>query len=122
MIGFQTYQYARHFFSACESVLGLECSSKGVDFNGHFAQVCISSVGIDPKKIEMLAKNPNVRTIMDRWHEKLKHRRVMLAIDELESTMGLVHKLLAVEELFSQQSGLANNVTFVQVSELWSCH
>lgn len=115
LIGFQTYQYARHFFSSCEGVLGLECSSKGVEYNGHFAQVCITPVGIDPQATETLARSDTVQGTMRKWQERLKHRRVLFGIDELESTMGLVHKLLAIEELFSENPQLSKEVVFVQV-------
>jgi trehalose-6-phosphate synthase len=115
LIGFQTYQYARHFFSACECVLGVECSSKGVDYGGHFASVCITSVGINPDRFEALAKSASVRAVMDRWNQKLKGRRMLLGIDKLESTMGLIHKLLAIEDLFADNPQLPRQVAFVQV-------
>ena len=41
---------------------------------------------------------------------------MLLGVDSLDSTRGLVHKFLAVEEMFEMEPGLADRVAFVQVS------
>jgi hypothetical protein len=39
LLGFQTYDNARHFLSACESILFCEVSPMGVEFQDHFTEV-----------------------------------------------------------------------------------
>ena len=41
LIGFQTYEYARHFQSAVVRVLGLQSSHNGIDVDGHLARIAI---------------------------------------------------------------------------------
>lgn len=41
---------------------------------------------------------------------------MLLGVDSLDSTRGLVHKFLAVEEMFEMEPGLADRVNFVQAS------
>ena len=43
---------------------------------------------------------------------------MLLGVDSLDSTRGLVHKFLAVEEMFEMEPGLADRVNFVQV-RIW---
>lgn len=37
LIGFHTYDYARHFISSCTRILGLEGTPEGVEDNGRWA-------------------------------------------------------------------------------------
>lgn len=39
LIGFHTYDYARHFISSCTRILGLEGTPEGVEDNGRCAHV-----------------------------------------------------------------------------------
>jgi trehalose-6-phosphate synthase len=39
LIGFQTYDYARHFLSSCTRILGLSTMPNGVQFEGRTAHV-----------------------------------------------------------------------------------
>ncbi|EEY63815.1 alpha,alpha-trehalose-phosphate synthase [UDP-forming], putative [Phytophthora infestans T30-4] len=115
LIGFQTYEYARHFQSACVRLLGLESSHKGVDFNGHFARVTICPVGIDAEKYIAMVQSDAVKEQMKQLESQFAHKKVILGVDQLDQTKGLVHKLLAVEELFTHKPELAKEVVFLQI-------
>uniref|UniRef100_M4B3G5 Uncharacterized protein n=1 Tax=Hyaloperonospora arabidopsidis (strain Emoy2) TaxID=559515 RepID=M4B3G5_HYAAE len=115
LIGFQTSEYARHFQSACVRILGLESSHKGVDFNGHFARVVVCPVGIDVDKYTAMMQSEAVQEQMKLLKSQFSGKKVILGVDQLDQTKGLVHKLLAVEELFIQQPALAKNVVFLQI-------
>ncbi|EGZ30333.1 hypothetical protein PHYSODRAFT_472166 [Phytophthora sojae] len=115
LIGFQTYEYARHFQSACVRLLGLESSHKGVDYNGHFARVTICPVGIDADKYIAMVQSDSVQEQMKQLESQFAGKQVILGVDQLDQTKGLVHKLLAVEELFTQKPELAKEVVFLQI-------
>lgn len=48
LIGFHTYDYARHFLSSCTRILGLPTMPNGVEFAGRLAHVGTFPIGIDP--------------------------------------------------------------------------
>ena len=48
LVGFHTYDYARHFVSACSRILGFEGTPEGVEDNGNFTRVAAFPIGIDP--------------------------------------------------------------------------
>ena len=50
LIGFHTYDYARHFLSSCTRILGLHTMPNGVEFEGRMVQVGTFPIGIDPEK------------------------------------------------------------------------
>lgn len=115
LIGFQTYEYARHFQSACVRLLGLESSHKGVDNNGHFARVTICPVGIDADKYITMVHSDAVQEQMNLLKSQFAGKKMILGVDHLDQTKGLVHKLLAVEELFTHKPELAKEVVFLQI-------
>jgi trehalose 6-phosphate synthase/phosphatase len=52
LIGFHTYDYARHFISSCTRILGLEGTPEGVEDNGRCVCKCeevrvLISIGSD---------------------------------------------------------------------------
>jgi trehalose-6-phosphate synthase len=50
LIGFHTYDYARHFLSSCTRILGLPTMPNGVEFEGKVVHVGTFPIGIDPNK------------------------------------------------------------------------
>jgi len=50
LIGFHTYDYARHFLSSCTRILGLHTMPNGVEFEGRLVHVGTFPIGIDPEK------------------------------------------------------------------------
>lgn len=45
LIGFHTYDYARHFMSACTRILGLEGTPEGVEDNGQVSKQVSCRIG-----------------------------------------------------------------------------
>lgn len=48
LIGFHTYDYARHFLSSCTRILGLPTMPNGVELDGRYAHVGTFPIGIEP--------------------------------------------------------------------------
>lgn len=48
LIGFHTYDYARHFLSSCTRILNLPTMPNGVEFEGRLAHVGTFPIGIEP--------------------------------------------------------------------------
>ncbi|KAF1330798.1 Trehalose-phosphatase, partial [Globisporangium splendens] len=116
LVGFQTYEYARHFQSSAVRLLGLESSHKGVEYNGHFARVTICPVGIDADKYTSLVHSAGVQEQINQMTTKFAGKKVILGVDQLDLTKGLVHKLLAIDELFTVHPELSKDVVFLQIA------
>ena len=50
LIGFHTYDYARHFLSSCTRILELPTMPNKIDFEGRHVHVGTFPIGIDPDK------------------------------------------------------------------------
>jgi trehalose-6-phosphate synthase len=71
LIGFHTYDYARHFLSSCTRILGLPTMPNGVELSGHYAHVGTFPIGIDPEQfvqvnlLEYLSFSARLRPLLD---------------------------------------------------------
>ena len=71
LIGFHTYDYARHFLSSCSRILGTPTTPNGVDWNGRFVTVGAFPIGIDPQNLALSL--PDAAVAADRPLELLEH-------------------------------------------------
>lgn len=58
LIGFHTYDYARHFLSSCSRILGLSTMPNGVEFDGKYVNVGTFPIGIDPQQFLDVSHSP----------------------------------------------------------------
>src|SRR5271170_1045290 len=58
LIGFHTYDYARHFLSACNRVLNLSTMPNAVEYKGRTVNVATIPIGIDPEKFTDVSPPP----------------------------------------------------------------
>mmetsp|Transcript_17570 Transcript_17570/g.22553 ORF Transcript_17570/g.22553 Transcript_17570/m.22553 type:complete len:1118 (+) Transcript_17570:184-3537(+) len=115
LVGFQTYDYARHFLSTAEFLLGVECRHNGLEYDGFFTNVSICPIGIDPEKQREKTKMEEVLALIQRLEKQYESKTLFVSVDDLDNTQGLVHKLLALEELFRQEPALSDQISFIQV-------
>ena len=116
LIGFHTFDYARHFLSVCARTLGLESSPRGVDFQGHFARVGIFPIGIDPQHFLRTLEQPSVRARIDELQERFRNERVLIGVDRLDYIKGVPHKLLALETLLTRYPEWKDKVVLIQIA------
>lgn len=115
LIGFHTYDYARHFLSVCTRILGLEASPKGVTFKDHFANVGIFPIGIDPKAWTDKLQTTSVKERILDLEDRFKGKKVLLGVDRLDYIKGVPHKLMAFEVLLSKHPEWKDKVVLVQI-------
>lgn len=116
LIGFHTYDYARHFLSVCTRILGLEASPKGVNYKNRFAHVGIFPIGIDPNAFTKALKSEAVKDEVSKLSSKFQGKKVLLGVDRLDYTKGVPHKLMAFETLLVRHPEWKDKVVLVQIA------
>ncbi|KAL8108327.1 hypothetical protein AgCh_024691 [Apium graveolens] len=77
LVGFHsTYDYARHFVSACTRILGLEGTPEGVEDQGKITRVAAYPIGIDPSRFIKALELPEVQMDIKDLKEKFSGRKV----------------------------------------------
>lgn len=117
LIGFHTYDYARHFLSAVERILKLPTSPQGVRFNGRDVTVGAYPIGIDVDKFLNGLKDENVQNRMVQLKKKFgEDCKLIVGVDRLDYIKGVPQKLHAFEIFLETHPEWIGKVVLVQVA------
>ncbi|KAL2546985.1 hypothetical protein Fot_16218 [Forsythia ovata] len=119
LIGFHTFDYARHFLSCCSRMLGLDYESKrghiGLDYFGRTVYIKILPVGIHMGRLESVLNLPSTCDRVKEIQEQFKDKKLILGIDDMDIFKGISLKLLAFEQLLQQHQELQGKLVLVQI-------
>ncbi|KAI5440394.1 alpha,alpha-trehalose-phosphate synthase [UDP-forming] 1 isoform X2 [Lathyrus oleraceus] len=116
LVGFHTYDYARHFVSACTRILGLEATPEGVEDQGKLTRVAAFPIGIDSDRFIRALDTSNVQNPIKDLQERFKGRKVMLGVDRLDMIKGIPQKLLAFEKFLEDNVEWHDKVVLLQIA------
>nr|QNH89933.1 TPS6-like protein 2 [Vuralia turcica] len=122
LIGFHTFDYARHFLSCCGRMLGLTYESKrgyiGIEYYGRTVSIKILPVGIHMGQLQSVLS-------MSKTEEKVcelirqfsdQGRTMLLGVDDMDIFKGINLKLLAMEQLLIQHPEFQGKAVLVQIA------
>lgn len=122
LIGFHTFDYARHFLSCCSRMLGLTYESKrgyiGLEYYGRTVSIKILPVGIHMGQLQSvlsLTKTEEKVTELTRQFSD-RGRTMLLGVDDMDIFKGISLKLLAMEQLLIQHPECQGRVVLVQIA------
>ncbi|XP_047327951.1 probable alpha,alpha-trehalose-phosphate synthase [UDP-forming] 11 [Impatiens glandulifera] len=119
LIGFHTFDYARHFLSCCSRMLGLDYQSKrgyiGLEYNGRTVTIKILPVGIHMGQLKSVMSMPETSNEVETLKERFEGKIVMLGVDDVDMFKGISLKILALGQLLEEHSELRGRVVLVQI-------
>ncbi|KGN65943.2 alpha,alpha-trehalose-phosphate synthase [UDP-forming] 1 [Cucumis sativus] len=116
LVGFHTYDYARHFVSACTRILGLEGTPEGVEDQGKLTRIAAFPIGIDSERFIRALKLPQVQDHIKELQERFAGRKVMLGVDRLDMIKGIPQKILAFEKFLEENPKWRDKVVLLQIA------
>ncbi|XP_031494237.1 alpha,alpha-trehalose-phosphate synthase [UDP-forming] 1-like [Nymphaea colorata] len=116
LVGFHTYDYARHFVSACTRILGLEGMPEGVEDQGRLTRVAAFPIGIDSERFIRALELPQVQEHIKELKERFAGRKVMLGVDRLDMIKGIPQKILAFEKFLEENARWRDKVVLLQIA------
>ncbi|GAO48205.1 hypothetical protein G7K_2385-t1 [Saitoella complicata NRRL Y-17804] len=116
LIGFHTYDYARHFLSSCSRILGLRTLPNGVEYNGRMVSVGTFPIGIDPEKFTEALEQPKVQQRIAALEKKFQGVKLIVGVDRLDYIKGVPQKLHALEVFLTEHPEWIGKVVLVQVA------
>ncbi|KAM0949125.1 putative alpha,alpha-trehalose-phosphate synthase (UDP-forming), Trehalose-phosphatase [Dioscorea sansibarensis] len=120
LIGFHTFDYARHFLSCCSRMLGLSYESRrgyiGLEYYGRTVSIKILPVGIHLGKLKAVLSLPETEKMVAELAEKFQDRIMLLGVDDMDIFKGISLKLLAMEQLLLQHPEWRGKVVLVQIA------
>lgn len=116
LIGFHTYDYARHFLSSCTRILNLPTMPNGVEFEGRLAHVGTFPIGIEPSTFIDNLKSPGVIDRIAQLEQRFNGVKVIVGVDRLDYIKGVPQKLHALELFLTQHPEWIGKVVMVQLA------
>jgi trehalose-phosphatase len=122
VVGFHTFNHARHFLQVCKRVLGITYSSRkggriGLDVGGRDVSVTISHVGVDPDGLAALMASEEAAEHARNFRRQFPDKIVIAGLDSAGRLKGIALKLLAFERMLEHRRELAKVVVLVQLVE-----
>jgi trehalose 6-phosphate synthase/phosphatase len=116
LIGFHSYDYARHFISSVRRLLGVENNMSFVQFDHRLSSIDVFPMGIDYKKYASALSNKRVQQSMSDAARGLKSFRVILSVDRLDYSKGIPERLKAYELLLEHNPEYREKVVLLLIA------
>jgi trehalose 6-phosphate synthase len=120
VISFHTERYRENFVRACTLLLG------GTDVQVHGSIIVLpgqrqvvtttAPISIDATEFSKLAADPDTAADIAALREQFNGRKLLLGVDRLDYTKGIIERLLAVEALLERRPDLSASIAFLQVA------
>ncbi|MBI2600155.1 bifunctional alpha,alpha-trehalose-phosphate synthase (UDP-forming)/trehalose-phosphatase [Candidatus Daviesbacteria bacterium] len=115
LIGFHTSEYSRHFLGCVLRVLGNEHSLGKLNVNGRVVLVRNFPLGIDVDKFYNANKSKKVIAEKRDLGKSLKGKKVILSIDRLDYTKGIMNRLVGFREFLSKNTSWHKRIVMILI-------
>lgn len=116
LIGFHTFAYLRHFATSLLRILGIEPGVDRVEHDGRYVRLGVFPMGIDGDAFARLADDPEIVAEAAAIRRSAPGTSILLGVDRLDYTKGLLRRMLVVERLLERQPSLRGRVRLMQLA------
>jgi trehalose 6-phosphate synthase len=116
LVGFQTDSDRRSFTDYVCRRLGGTRHGRHIDLNGHRISAGAYPIGIYPDEIQELSLMHRRSRQIANLKQGLQQRRLMVSVDRLDYSKGLVERFTAFERLLEMTPAHRGQVSFVQIA------
>ncbi len=116
LVGFHTYDYVRNFLDSCRRLLGYEHTVGQVSAGDRLVNVDTFPMGVDYDRFASAVEDAKVQKEIQRIRKRVGHRKVILSIDRLDYTKGIIHRLEAFDYFLDKNPKYKEKVTLINVA------
>ncbi|MFQ6036583.1 MAG: bifunctional alpha,alpha-trehalose-phosphate synthase (UDP-forming)/trehalose-phosphatase, partial [Sedimentisphaerales bacterium] len=116
LIGFHTYDYVRHFLSSVCRIVGLDHTLGKVAVGNRMVKVDAFPMGINYEQYSHATKDPGVRKEVNKIRQNVGDRKIIISIDRLDYTKGIIQRLEAFDLFLSENPEYKDKVTLIMVA------
>ncbi|MGD0703497.1 MAG: trehalose-6-phosphate synthase [Trebonia sp.] len=120
VVSFHTDEYRGNFLRSCARLLsgsGIEVRGTSVVMpDGRVVTASTSPISIDAAEFAAKATDPDTDMEIQALREQFSGRTVLLGVDRLDYTKGIIERLLAMEQLLERSPELRTGLVFLQVA------
>ena len=120
VVSFHTEGYRRNFVRTCGRLLadtGVQIHGSHITLPDRRVVVTTSApISIDAAEFTRLATDPETGRDIEALREQFADRTLLLGVDRLDYTKGIIERLLAVEMLLERRADMRQRLAFLQVA------
>ena len=116
LIGFHTTSYVQNFLGCCQKLDLGTVGPKELILPDRVVRVTDFPMGIDYAKFISATKQKAVKRELTKLKAKYLGKKIILTVDRLDPTKGLVERLTAYQELLRQNKKLQKKVVMVMIA------
>lgn len=116
LIGFHVQEYVDNFIESANVLLGADVTEDTVTLDGHTTRVEAHPIGIDVERFERMARSEEVDEMSETLRERLGADKLVIGIDRLDYTKGILSRLQAFEQFLEDNPDAHGSVSFYQIA------
>jgi trehalose 6-phosphate synthase/phosphatase len=121
VVGFHTFDYARHFLNSSKRILGygsktLPGGLLALVVGDREVIVSMSHVSVEPNRIIAAANDNVTKKMADEIRQKHLGKKIIVGVDICQRLSGCALKLTALDQLLSDNHNMRDTIVLVQVT------
>lgn len=116
VIGFHTDFYKQYFLRCVLRELGHEYKNGYIETKGKTSKVDTYPIGIDYEKVRELAHSKKAQEKVKEFKEKFKTQKIILSVDRLDYTKGIINRLLGYERFLEKNPEYLEKVVLLLIA------
>ncbi len=113
LIGFHTYDYARHFLSSVRRLMGYDHSMGVIQTARRAVKVDVFPMGIDWSRYADAGTLPDVQRVLDTVSDRYHHQKLVLSVDRLDYSKGIPTRIRSFGRMLELYPELQGTVTLL---------
>ncbi len=115
LIGFHIPAYTENFIQTAVALFGAEASGSTICYKGRTVRILARPIGIDYQELACGAQSKRTERRVSELRESLSGQTIILGVERMDYTKGILERLRAFERLLEQKPELRGTVTFIQL-------
>ena len=115
LIGFHIPEYAENFIESTLEVLAAQVNGDVIEYEGHRTRVLARPIGIDYDGVDREAHTRRTEDRVRHLRQNLNGHTLILGVERLDYTKGILERLEAMERLLERQPDLLGKVNLIQI-------
>ena len=116
LIGFHVEEYAKNFVESAEVLLGADVDGNVIYWEGREVHVEAHPIGIEVERFERMSTSDKVEREAKEVHEEFGADNLVVGIDRLDYTKGVLSRLQAFEQFLEDNPQYHGRVSLFQVA------
>lgn len=116
LLGFHARSYRDAFLDCCRRLPGAVVEGDEIHYEGRRTRTRVAPIGIDAARLNRVASTVQTRARAARFRRRLGTKTVLLGVDRLDYTKGILERLQGFERLLKLHPEHRGHLTLVQIA------